>query len=186
MSTRLRLHDLRLAWEARDPELVQLIESLAAQPDEPPATPVRQGAPTFTRFLGELRTPAFRRKPREEQAHFRREQLKALEAPDAEVPLDDRLRLHEILLLLWQDDSPFARTCLLKVIAGVRLTYGPWRALKRIFKEAEAKGDTEVYGALAARFDMAYARGDHAVSTPTLAYLVRRAWRYLRRTAVRL
>src|SRR5262249_4836449 len=67
-----------------------------------------------------------------------------------------------------------------------RLTYGPWRALKGIFKEAEAKGDTEVYGALAARFDMAHASGAHAVSPATLAYLVRRAWRYLRRTGVRL
>jgi hypothetical protein len=114
------------------------------------------------------------------------EQMKALEAPDAEAPLSDRLRLHEIFLALWQDDGVFARTCLLKVIASVHLTYGPWRALKRIFKEAEARGDTEVYGALAARFDMAFASGAHAVSAATLGYLVRRAWRYLRRTGVRL
>ena len=77
--------------------------------------------------------------------------MKALEAPDAEVPLPDRLQLHEILLTLWEDDGLFARSCLLQLIAGVRLTYGPWRALKRIFKEAEARDDTEVYGALAAR-----------------------------------
>src|SRR5207244_1106182 len=105
---------------------------------------------------------------------------------DAEVSLPDRLRLHEIILALWQDDSVFARTCLLKVIVGVPLVYGPWRALKRIFKEAEAKGDTEVYGALAARFDMARASGRHGVSAATLTYLVRRAWRYLRRTGVSL
>src|SRR5206468_4992316 len=105
---------------------------------------------------------------------------------EAEVPLPDRLRSHEIILALWQDDGVFARTCLLRVIAGVPLTYGPWRALKRIFKEAEAKGDTEVYGALAARFDMAHASHDHSVSSATLMYLVRRAWRYLRRTGVGL
>ena len=98
--------------------------------------------------------------------------MKHLEAPDAEVPLPDRLRSHEIILALWQDSGVFARTCLLKVIAGVPLTYGPWRALKRIFKEAEARGDTEVFGALAARFDRAHASGDHAVSKLTLAYLV--------------
>src|SRR5262245_38839863 len=40
VSTRLHLQDLRLAWEARDPELVKLIEALAEQPDEPPETPV--------------------------------------------------------------------------------------------------------------------------------------------------
>ena len=72
------------------------------------------------------------------------------------MPLPDRLRLHEILLALWEDNGPFARSCLLAIIARVPLKYGPWRALKRIFKEAEARDDTEVFGALAARFDSAY------------------------------
>jgi hypothetical protein len=186
VSTPLHLSDLRLAWEARDPELVALLATLVTQPDPTPETPVREGAPTFDAFLREIRTWQFRHKPPDEQAHYRREQMKALEAPDAEVPLPDRLRAHEIILALWQDDGVFARTCLLKVIGGVPLTYGPWRALKRIFKEAEAKGDTEIYGALAARFDMAYAGGGHSVSSATLLYLVRRAWRYLRRTGVGL
>jgi hypothetical protein len=180
------MEDLRLAWEARDPEVVSLITALAEAPDETPETPVREGALTFDRFLAEIRSRPFRKKSRDEQARYRTEQLKALQAPDAEIPLPDRLRLHEWILRLWQADDPFARRCLLQVIAGIRLTYGPWRALKRIFKEAEAKGDTEIYGALAARFDGAQARGDHAVSGPTLAYLVRRAWRFLRRTAERL
>jgi len=35
--------------------------------------------------------------------------------------------VHEIILGLWQDNSIFARNCLLKVIASVRLTYGPWK-----------------------------------------------------------
>jgi hypothetical protein len=186
MTTPLHFDDLRRAWDSQDPEVVKLIESLATQPEEPPATPVREGAPTFDLFLAEIRSPQFRRKPPEEQAHYRVEQLKALEAPGAEVPLPDRLRLHEIILRLWQDDSLFARRCLLKVIASVRLTYGPWRALKQIFKEAEARADTEVYGALAARLDMAYARGDYDIGRPTMAYLVRRAWRFVRRMAITL
>jgi hypothetical protein len=186
VTTPLHLKDLRLAFDARDPELVALVEALAVQPDEAPETPVREGAPTFDAFLREIRSWQFRHKSKEEQAHYRREQLKALESPEAEVPLPDRLRLHEIILALWTDNGVFARSCLLKVIASVRLTYGPWRALKCIFKEAEAKGDTEVYGALAARFDMAHASGQHSVSRATLMYLVRRAWRYLRRTGVGL
>src|SRR5262249_38238255 len=128
----------------------------------------------------------FRRKSQDEQAHYRREQMQALEAPDAEVPLPDRLRTHEIILALWNDNGVFARATLLRVIDSVRLAYAPWRALKRIFKEAEERNDTEVYGALAARFDAAHASGIHNVSAATLAYLVRRAWRYLRRTAVSL
>jgi hypothetical protein len=184
--TQLHLDDVRRAWEARDPELIRLIETLTEQPDEKPETPIREGALTFDKFLRELQTRAFRQKTREEQAHYRVETLKALEAPNAEVPLPDRLRAHEIIYQLWQDNGPFARTCLLKVIAGVRLTYGPWRALKRIFKEAEAKADTEILGALSARFDAALAGTGFRVSRGTLLYLCRRAWRYLRRTAVQL
>src|SRR5581483_11734586 len=56
----LHLKDLRLAWEARDPELVSLVEALAVQPDPPPDKPIRQGAPTFQRFLAEIRGWAFR------------------------------------------------------------------------------------------------------------------------------
>src|SRR5262249_40274193 len=101
------------------------------------------------------------------------------------APLPSRLRLHEVLLTLWQDDSAFARSCLLRIIARMPLVYGPWRAMKRIFKEAEAKGDTEIYGAIAARFDttLAMGAGSHQGSGATLAYLVRRSWRFLRRTA---
>src|SRR5262249_36207351 len=175
------LQDIRRAWEARDPELVRLIETLAEQPDERPKTPLREGALTFTKFLAQIQSAAFHRKPMEEQMHYRTETMKALEAPNAEVPLPERLKLHEIIYQLWQDDSLFARTCLLRVISRVKLTYGPWRALKRIFKEAETRGDTEVYGALAARFDMTFAAGRFTVSRATMAYLVRRAWRFLRR-----
>src|SRR5438045_131708 len=87
VSMPLHLHDLKRAWDAQDAELVHLIESPAVQPDQPPEAPVREGAPTVERFLAELRGWQFRRKSKEEQAHFRVEQWKALEAPDAEVPL---------------------------------------------------------------------------------------------------
>jgi hypothetical protein len=186
MSMRLSLDDLRRALQARDPELVNLIVQLAEQPEER-RTPTRKGAPTFDQFLQKIRSRQFRRLPDADQMHQRQEQMKALEAPDAEVPLSDRLRLHEVVYALWADEGPFARACLLEVIARVRLTYGPWRALKRIFKEAEAKNDTEVFGALAARFDSALTGASRFdVSRETLGYLVRRAWRYLRRTAISL
>jgi hypothetical protein len=182
MDVPLELDDLKRAWQARDPDLVRLVLALATQ-DEPSKTPPREGAPTFQKWLATIRTPGFKHRPREEQHHYRVEQMKALESPDAEVPLPPKLRLHEILLALWNDNGPFARRCLLDVITGVPLDYGPWRALKRIFKEAEAKSDTEVYGALAARFDAAFARKyGFGVSSATLAYLCRRAWRFLRRS----
>jgi len=186
VSTRLRLADIRRAWESNDPGLVGLVEALAGQPDEAPETLVREGAPTFAKFLDQIRGKPFSKtKTPEEQRHFRVEQFKALESPDAEVPLPDRLRLHEIVGALWDDNGPYARACLLEIIARVPLRYGPWRALKRIFKEAEARDDTEVLGALAARFDAAPppTATPAEVGSLTLSYLRRRAWRYLRRVA---
>ncbi len=180
MGQTVRLEDVRLAWQAHDPALADLVCQLAQQydPDEPPP---REGALTFDKFLAEIHSRPFRKKPLEEQRQLRMEMMQALEAEDAEVPICGRLRTYEILLDLWQDNGPFARHCLLELIRDIPLRYGAWRGLKRIFKEAEAQHDTEVYGALAARFDTALSNNVHYVSNRTLGYLCRRAWRYLRR-----
>src|SRR3954447_20201228 len=154
MAARITLDDLRRAWQTHDPQLANFIVRFAGQPDED--KPVRQGALTLAGVLTEIRSKPFHKKPAEEQAALRTERFKALEAADAEVPAPT-LKLYEIILELWQDDGPYARDCLLTVIAGVPLVYGPWRALKRIFKEAEARGDTEILGALSARLDVAFA-----------------------------
>src|SRR5687768_13251660 len=98
----LRLEDVRRAWEAQDPELPRLVVALASQPDAPPRTPVRDGAPTVGRLLRELRSPAFRKKSRPEQKRWRVEQLQSLESPQAEVPLPDRFRLDGLLMELWR------------------------------------------------------------------------------------
>ena len=182
MSIQVNLEDIQLAWDAKDPQLPLLIDRLSRQQDQQ-STTARKDTPTFDAFLSVINSEMFRRQSMEEKALYRMAQIQLLESDQAETPLPDRLRLHEIILTLWQDDSPFARSCLLDVIASVNLTYGPWRALKRIYKEAEAQGDTQIMGALAARFDMAVSNQDHQVSHKTLGYLCRRAWRYLRRTA---
>ncbi|MCA9717673.1 MAG: BRCT domain-containing protein [Myxococcales bacterium] len=180
------LADVRRAWEARDPDLADRIVELCAAQDAPPRSPPRDGALTYRGYIGELSRWAYKRKTPQERARYRIDTMRALEAEGAEVAPPDRVGVHAILMEMWADGGPFARTSLLEVIARVSLRWGPWRALKRIFKEAEARGDTEVFGALAARFDMAYARGaptNSEVSRKTLGYLVRRAWRYLRHTA---
>ncbi|WP_439620221.1 BRCT domain-containing protein [Gemmata sp.] len=189
MAATLTLDDVRKAWDARDPRLIKLLEQLVNQPVPRPTAPVRNEAPTFDKFLVTLRSYQYRSKTRDEQAHYRTETLKALEAADAEVPLGDKLKVHEVIYSLWQSNDALARDYLLRIIATVPVAYGPWKALKRIFKEAEAKHDTEVYGALAARIDAASAGGSGGhgkVSGATLAYCARRAWRYLRRVAVQL
>src|SRR4051812_26636265 len=113
MSAALTLDDIRRAWETRDPQLIKLLEQLCTQPDPEPEQPVRDGAVTFDTYLRSLQTWQFRRKTKEEQAHYRVETVKALEAPTAEVPLPDRLKLHLVIYALWQSDDPLARDYLL-------------------------------------------------------------------------
>lgn len=184
----LTLDDVRKAWDARDPRLITLIEQLCNQPVPAPETPIREGALTFDKFLAGMRDWRYRQKSREEQAHYRTETLKALEDPKAEVPLADKLKVHEVIFTLWQSNDALARDYLLRIIAKVPLVYGPWKAIKKIFKEAEAKNDTEIFGAIAARLDMAHSGGSYGrqVSGATIAYCVRRAWRYLRRVGLHL
>ncbi|MBM3979018.1 MAG: hypothetical protein FJ304_01800 [Planctomycetes bacterium] len=188
MAAVLTLDDVRKAWDARDPRLITLIEQICNQPVPAPDAPIRDGALTFEKFLSQLRDWRYRQKSREEQAHYRVETLKAIEAADAEVPLADKLKVHEVIYTLWQSNDALARDYLLRIIASVPLVYGPWKAVKRIFKEAEAKNDTEIFGAIAARLDMAHAGAAYGkqVSGATVAYCVRRAWRYLRRVGLHL
>jgi hypothetical protein len=188
MAAVLTLDDVRKAWDARDPRLITLIEQLCNQPVPDPETPIREGALTFDKFLSSLRDWRFRHKTHEEQAHYRIETLKALEDPKAEVPLADKLKVHEVISALWQSNDALARDYLLRIIARVPLVYGPWKAIKKIFKEAEAKNDTEIFGAIAARLDSAHAGRSYGqqVSGATVAYLARRAWRYLRRVGLHL
>jgi hypothetical protein len=185
MAATLMLDDVRKAWDARDPRLIKLIEQLCNQPVPRSETPMRKEALTFDKFIASLRDWKYRQKTREEQAHYRIETLKALEAPTAEVALADKLKVHEVIFALWESNDALARDYLLRIIANVPLVYGPWKALKKIFKESEAKNDTEIYGAIAARIDMATG-GYGRVSGATLGYCARRAWRYLRRVAVQL
>src|SRR5262245_25600196 len=186
MAAVLTLDAVRKAWEARDPRLIKLIEQLCEQPVPRPETPIRKEALTFDKFRSNLKDCRSRQKTREEQAHYRIETLKALEAPTAEVPLPDKLKVHEVIYALWQSNDALARDYLLRIIATVPFVYGPWKAIKKIFKESEAKNDTEVYGAISVRIDMMSAGYRRQVSGATLAYCARRAWRYLRRLAVQL
>ncbi len=184
MGLELSLDDIRRAWDARDPELANLIIHLASASDPRPAQPPREGALSFASFTAQLGTGKFRREQPQARARYRIDTMKALEAANAEVPLPPRLQLHKILVELWHKNGAYERAALLDVIRRVPLCWGPWRGLKQIFKEAETKNDSEILGALAARFDTAYATkaGSYReISRRTMGYLVRRAWRSLRR-----
>ncbi|MBU1432861.1 BRCT domain-containing protein [Myxococcota bacterium] len=188
----LTLSDIQRAYEAGDPDLARLIIAAASVAgDDQPEGPLREGALTLRGLRRELDRRAARRTPIEAQIAWRRAQVARLEAPDADAPLPLRLQLSTLILDLWRDESPYARGQLLAVIEGVPLRWGPWRALKQIFKEAEAAEDWAIFGALTARFDVAFALRSVGRNTSppmdvnrrTLGYLVRRAWRRLRRVA---
>ena len=115
-----------------------------AQPDAAPATRAARGRAHPSRATSERSAPrpSPTKTAEERGPPARSGRSKALEAPGAEVPLPDRLRLHEV------DPRPLGRQrpAYALVPAGqhhrrVPLRWGPWRALKRIFKEAEARGD---------------------------------------------
>ena len=185
MGLELSLDDIRRAWDARDPDLASLIVTLAGAPDPRPAQPPREGALSYAGFTAQLANHKFKRDLPQARARYRIDTMRALEAPKAEVPLPPRLQLHAVLIDLWRKNGAYERAALLEVIRKVPLCWGPWRGLKVIFKEAEERADTEMLGALAARLDAAYATkagSFREISRRTMGYMVRRAWRFLRRT----
>ena len=158
----ITIRQIENALEAQDPLVTSLIIDLASQPipyEDKDGTPYREGAPTFPQFLSETRTSKFRKKSPEEQEKYRVQQVALLAQNDAEIPFPERLKLHQVILSLWQNEDPFSRETLKEVLKTVPLTYGPWRALKIIFKKAEEINDTEIYAILSARIDTAIIQG---------------------------
>lgn len=177
----ITLQKLEKAFAIKDPDLAKMFVRLVTTNPQP-KKPVKEGCLTYQSFLRELNA----KKYKAERDHFRQENLKLLESEAEYLP--ERLKVDKLLMQLWQENSSYSRMCLFEIIAQVPLVWGPWRALKQIFKEAELKNDTEVFGALCARFDCEFASfsGQSEVSKATLRYLVRRGWRYLRKTGQNL
>src|SRR5690606_17583031 len=120
MALELSLDDIRRAWDSRDPELANLIVALANAPDPRPDQPVREGALSYASFTSQLQSWKFTRSKPQERARYRIDTIRALESAQAEVPLPPRLRLHEVLLDLWQkSDGAYERAVLLDVIAKI-------------------------------------------------------------------
>jgi len=113
-----------------------------------------------------------------------------------------------VLETLYRIDSPVVRPGLLAALGSVPLLPGSFRAVRHIFKIAELRGDAEVYGLLALRFEVTphnfsarrnsvyvdgrrtdvrkeQAKSDSrlAFGQTTRAYLRRRSWATLRRLA---
>ena len=184
VESRIRFQELEQALKAKDPDLPKMCIEMSFASDLAPQK-IREGALTLEDYISSLNRSPFLQKDPEERRLYRTSQIQALEAEDAEVPLPERFQMYKLLLELWEKNGAYERRCLLEIIAKIAIKWGPWRALKKIFKEAEAKDDVEMLAALAARFDREFAkrRRSREVKDLTLAYMCRRAWRYLRRKA---
>ncbi|MEM6928605.1 MAG: hypothetical protein AAF602_16835 [Myxococcota bacterium] len=186
MQSAITIEDVDRALEARDRDLWRIVVDLAqsADPDEP----VRDGALTVSGLRAKHRSRRFKGLDPEVRRQERMRDFAQLEAEDAEVAPPPRWWLFRVLEELHHDGSPWARDQLVRALQGLPLRYGPWRAVKRLFKASEIAGDWEIYAAIAARLDIEYTswRLSGDVSRATLRYLVRRAWRTLRRVGERM
>ncbi len=119
--------------------------------------------------------------------------LEAEHEPHYKLP--ERYKLPVILWLLWQDTmqdvaqatTSYARLTLLQAIRALPLIYGPWKALKHLFKAAEIAQDFELLAAIAVKIDKNRYRqdgitksGPHDILSHTKTYMTLRGWRFLR------
>ena len=219
----LSLAGIEAAWrERRDRRLPEYIVKLALLDPLPEgvAAAAKEGAHTYDALLSGLTywsaradmraryaakggSLSFgkisRRLLRESIEETHRAQWALLESSSA--PMPERLRLHEPIMALWESDDPLAREALLDVLREVPLKWGPWRAVRAIFKASVRARDWEVFGVISSRLDaelvagsesrtrprapfsVAWNAGHRDVSRRTLAYLTRLSWRVLRGVA---
>ena len=164
MGLELSLDDIRRAWDARDPELANLIIHLASAADPRPAQPPREGALSFASFTAQLGTGKFRREQPQARARYRIDTMKALEAANAEVPLPPRLQRHRqqgggkgdghggILCELTFGTMPFTRRSIMALVSlRSKICSGAYQSAKRP-EQAEANAASMAIAADSASF----------------------------------
>lgn len=184
----LTLTDIQRAWELKDPAFIDYLVALAEQPNPTIHPPLPDNVETFEKFIQFIGSKAFRAQSYQEQYAYRVEHINRLETSPEPYVLPERLKLHQIITVLWRDPSPYARVCLIEVIRRVPFVYGPWKALKALYKAAEAKKDYEIVAEIAARLDAERINTNNPLmmSAATRTYMVLRGWRYLRKLGQQL
>lgn len=153
-------------------------EDIEPSPDEDQADLPRD-AWTVARLRAALASQSASGKTPEELRSLRDEAWGALLAAPHPPP---RLFLGDILMDVYGEGTDWARTSLIEIFREARLGWGIWKSFKHIYKKAEELHDTEMFGVLAWRLDAIHHTSYHAgeLGAGTLAYLRRRAWRYMR------
>lgn len=181
----LTLDDLWRLAKAESFDLPAELVTFLKQSDPQPEAPVPQGALTPQTFWGLVNSARRARSPERRREQSREAWRRFL--TQTEPPPPPRFKLGDLLIALGESTAPGARRALLATLAVIPFRYGAWRGVKRLYKEAEAKLDAELFGLLAWRFDTTLPHHTGVeVSQGTLIYLKRRAWRFLRRLGVEL
>jgi hypothetical protein len=190
--------DVERAIRDRDPQLGELIVRYLEQDDPTPgktelptAADLERGdwewsdpdLPEGVADLDKLRSAvaeyAMRGKTATERKLARREAWAEAMASPYTPP---RLRLGQLLIDVYKEGDPAGRAALAHVFAKGRLGWGVWKAIKSIYKLAEASHDIRMLGVIGCRFDLLHAtpkRGNE-IGAGTIIYIRRRVWRYLR------
>jgi len=169
----LSAEGLRAAMARRDPRLAEYLVKLVLLDPAPEALleAAREHRPNYLRFINQVGGTDFRERVQArdptlpgQTGYSRMKRQKVIGAVhheawtelEGEASIDHlppRLSTYHLIEALWEENSAYSRAMLLEIIAAVPLKWGPWRALKRIFKRAIERGDWTVFAALVARFD---------------------------------
>ena len=186
----IALTDLERAIAIRDPQLADLVVGYLDQDDPEPGrdelapapevddvpVDVPPGAMTIETLHAAVSAAAMANKTPTERKLARREAFAAAEASPFAPP---RLRIAPLLMTLADGDAE-QRAALADIIARATLRWGVWKAVKALYKRAEATHDLPLFAVIAYRLDRLSALPKHDLGPGTVKYMRRRAWRYLR------
>lgn len=195
----IQLDDLQRLFQAEAPNLAKLFQDFLEQGDpdlfaapeatesedgeeseEPARTEPPEGWISLDEHQNNLNQSRWKR-GRENRQQAVREAWQRFLAQDPAL-LPPKFQLAALVEQLYAKKTPTTRAMLVQLCNEVPLEFGVWGGLKRVYKQAEEDLDPEIFGVLAARFDrmVSSAGGNQGPSGATLAYLRRRAWRFLR------
>lgn len=178
-SEELSTEDLERLARAEAPDLADTVLAFLGQPDKAPDKPLPEGAIAFEQLLHLLAQAQRHRRSEQRRAASREAWERFMAQRDVAAPA--RFALADLLVALYEKGTDTARATLVQLVRDAELRFGLWGGLKRIYKLAEARHDAELFGVLAWRFDVErQGRRPREVSSATIGYLQRRAWRYLR------
>ena len=195
---------LDAAFQRRDPRMAEYLVKLVILDPAPAGflDAVNEKKPNYFRFLRELTSRDWTRRIEAQdptipgQAGYSRrnrtqiiaaqhsEAWQQLEHADRLELLPARLKVWSLIEQLYADPSAWSRSALLSIIESVPLKWGPWRALKRIFKASMTDQDWEIFAALVVRFDREVSRSDTRTDLSLRAPLVANEDNQLQRLAV--